>query len=113
MLFGENRIDISYRESQVLKNVAKQYKEKIMSNKRYLIEKKHYFWISIIIYAGGRPLQREIADDLLIGMLSMETDVYNAFTEFINNLVLTDQIMIMHSYHLSNGMRVCQIREYF
>lgn len=110
MQYENNRIDISYRESQVLRNVAKPYKERIQSNERYLIENKQEFWADFIIHGHNMPLQRELADGLLLDMLYMEEELYNAFTEFINNLVITDKIIIMGNFLLSNGMGVRQMR---
>ena len=95
MLFENNRIDISYRESQVLRNVAKKD-----------------FWIRLIIYGHKKPLQREYSDNLLIDMLNMDDDVYDAFTEFIVHLVQSDAIVIMSNYLLSNGMGVHQLNLY-
>lgn len=112
MLFENNRIDISYRESQVLRNVARELKEKIQRNDRYLIEHKKDFWIQLIIYGHKKPLQREYSDNLLIDMLNMDDDVYDAFTEFIVYLVQSDAIVIMSNYLLSNGMGVHQLNLY-
>lgn len=112
MLFENNRIDISYRESQVLRNAARELKEKIQCNDRYLIEHKKEFWIQLILYGHKKPLQRELSDNLLIDMLHMDDDVYDAFTEFITNLVESEAIAIMSNYLLSNGMEVHQLNLY-
>ncbi len=112
MLFENNRIDISYRESQVLRNVARELKEEILHNDRYLIEHKKEFWIQLILYGHKKPLQREFSDNLLIDMLNMDDDVYDAFTEFIIYLVETEAIVIMSNYLLSNGMGVHQLNLY-
>lgn len=110
MLYENNRIDISYRESQVLRNVARPYKEKVQNNERYLIDHKQDFWADFILYGHNMPLQHELADGLLLDMLRMDDELYNAFTEFINNLVITDKIIIMGNFLLSNGMGVHQMR---
>ena len=110
MLYENNRIDISYRESQVLRHVARPYKEKIQIDERYLIDHKQEFWADFILHGHNMPLQHELADGLLLDMLRMDEELYNAFTEFINNLVITDKIIIMGNFLLSNGMGVHQMR---
>ena len=112
MLFENNRIDIYYRESQDLRNAARELKEEIQRNDRYLIEHKKEFWIRLIIYGHKKPLQREYSDNLLIDMLNMDDDVYDAFTEFIVHLVQSDAIVIMSNFLLSNGMGVHQLNLY-
>ncbi len=112
MLFENNRIDISYRESQVLRNAARAFREDIQYNDRYFIEHKKKLWIELIIYGHKKPLQREYSDNLLIDMLNMDDDVYDAFTEFIKFLVQSDTITIMSNYLLSNGMGVHQLNMY-
>ena len=109
MRFVSDRIEISYRESQVLRNAALKFRDEILGNAAYLVDNRKKFWSALIVYGRERTLQKDLAEGLLMDMLAMDDCTYSAFTEFINHLVISEKITIMGTIPLKNGMEVHQL----
>lgn len=108
----EDVIEIDYRDSQILRNIAREFKEGILADADTLVKERNQFLASFIEYWKERPLQQERALHLLKHLLLMEEQEYEAFVGFINTIVLEDAISIMRTYPLRNGKKVIQKKVY-